>query len=229
MPYSDRLLLTVHGVNSKNDGLAALRQQCENNLPGLAVDSFFFGKVLPLKELTDSVRQFIFRTLRDRIHIINETHLLTQQRKCFIVAHSFGTLAVVRALEMHVPNLKIEGLVLLGSIVPRDYYWDGLVNGGCLLGPPLVMVRPFDAIVRRAHIIGGGPSGSDGFIPTGMHRPLEVFKNGGHTAYDPDDSSDVVNAIRNGLQSVARKDQATWLGEQSLAMRIALSLKRVIL
>jgi alpha-beta hydrolase superfamily lysophospholipase len=67
------------------------------------------------------------------LELISRKYLIPETRKCFIVAHSFGTLAVVRALEMHVPNLKVDGLILLGSIVPRDYYWDGLVSSKCLL------------------------------------------------------------------------------------------------
>lgn len=231
MHGSDKFLLTVHGVNSTNDGFASLRQRCEQNLPGLVVDSFFFGDVLPFKELTASTRQFIFRTLRDRLHTINRDYLIPQQRKCFVVAHSFGTLAVVRALEMHVPQLRIEGLILLGSIVPRDYYWDGLVSTecGCLVVPPLAIVRPFDAVVPKAYLVGGEASGSDGFIPTGVHHPREVFKNGGHTAYDPHDVPDVITAIRGGLLAVPQKDRFTWLGEQSVCKRVGLRAMKIFL
>jgi hypothetical protein len=220
VPHSNKFLLTVHGVNSTNDGFAALRDRCEHNLQGLLVDSYFYGKVLPFKELTGSLRQFIFRALRDQLELITRNHLIPETRKCFIVAHSFGTLAVVRALEMHVPNLKVDGLILLGSIVPRDYYWDGLVRSECLAQPPLAIVRPCDRVVRTARVVGGDSSGSDGFIPTGIHRPLEVFKNGGHTAYDPHDVSDVITAIRGGLTAVTLKDRVTWLGEQSRLKRI---------
>src|SRR5258705_14012541 len=100
MPHSDKFVFTVHGVISNNEGLMRLRDQCERNLPGLLVDSFFYGKVAPFKELTGQVRQFIFRTVRDKLELINLRYLIPKNRKCFIVAHSFGTLAVVRALEM---------------------------------------------------------------------------------------------------------------------------------
>lgn len=228
MPHNDKFLLTVPGVNSINDGFAALRTRCETTLPGIKVDSFFFGRVLPFKELTDSVRQFIYRTLRDRLQIITDTYLVPEKRRCYIVAHSFGTLAAVRALEMHVRDLNVDGLILLGSIVPRDYYWDGLVSSGRLSGPPVAVIRPFDLIVRRAHLISGGSSGSDGFIPTGVHRALESFKNGGHTAYDPDDASDVIVGIEHGLTAIPKKDRLIWLGEQTLLKRLSLAAIRKI-
>ena len=207
MHHSDKFLLTVHGVNSNNDGLKKVRTTCERELPGIAADSFFFGKVLPFKELTESVRLFVYRTLRDRLEIITAKHITQDGRKCFVVAHSFGTLAIVRALEMQVPHLRIEGLVLLGSVVPPDYYWDGFIQAGTLAGPPLAIVRPFDLIVRKANCIGGGPSGGDGFIANGQHCPLESFKNGGHGAYDRDDVHDIVTAVRDGLAVVPRKDR----------------------
>lgn len=226
MPYSDRVLLTVHGVNSTNDGLAVVRSRCEASLPGITCDSYNFGKMLPYKELTDSVRQFVYRTVRDRFEIINLTRLLPERKRCFVVCHSFGTLAVVRALEMNIPNFRIEGLILLGSIVPRDYLWDGLVNSGLLQHPPLSVVRPFDMVVQKARLVGGGPSGAEGFIATGVHRPREIHKNGGHCGYDPHDVNDIITAIRDGVNVVPTKDRRTWLGEQSIIKRCALGICR---
>jgi pimeloyl-ACP methyl ester carboxylesterase len=157
MPHSDKFLLTVHGVNSNNDGLKTLRDRCVQNLQGLLVDSFFYGKVIPFKELTGPVCQFIFRTVRDKLDLINRTYLIPETRKCFIVAHSFGTLAVVRALEMHVPDLKVEALILLGSIVPREYHWDGMVASKCLAGPPLAIVRPCEIRESSASVRSNPP------------------------------------------------------------------------
>ncbi len=224
MPFSDRFLFTVHGINSTNEGLASLRSSCEASLPGIMCDSFNYGTVLPYKELTTSVGQFVFRTIRGQLELINIKYLQPNNMRCYVVCHSFGTLALVRALEMGVPNLQIEGLILLGSIVPRDYYWDGLINKRCLKYPPLSIVRPFDKVVRSARLVGGGTSGAEGFIATGFHRPREVHKSGGHTSYYPDDTDDVIAAVRYGTGSVPTKDAETWLAEQPILKRIRFNL-----
>src|SRR6476659_5216576 len=98
-PFSDRFLLTVHGVTSDNSGLAKLRAHCEEALPGLACDSFFYGNVVPFRDLTEATADFIFRSVREKIELVVLKNGLRGGRKLFVVAHSFGTLAVVRALE----------------------------------------------------------------------------------------------------------------------------------
>jgi hypothetical protein len=228
MPFSNTLMLTVHGVNSTNEGFKRITQICQQELPGLLVDNFYFGQTKPFTQLNYPYRQFLFRTLRSHLEYRNSVQIIPHRRRLFIVAHSFGTLAIIRALEMGVPQLCIDGLILLGSIVPQDQYWGGFIGTGCLSHPPLAIIRPFDTVVARAHLVGGSPSGSEGFIPTGLDRPREVYKNGGHSAYDPADAPEIISAIRNGVASVKEKDETTWLSEQSLARRMALVCKKVL-
>lgn len=198
--YSDRFLLTIHGITSDNSGLMNLRAHCENALPGLKCDSHFYGYVIPFRDLTPSIRKLVFQDVRQKIELVSLKY--GDSHKLFIVAHSFGTLAVVEALKMHISKIKIEGLVLLGSVVPRDHYWDGLIESGQLQHRPLVVVRPLDRVVRLGKWVDGEKSGALGFIANGMHRPLQTYKDGTHTSYYPADCNDVVNVIINGTDCV---------------------------
>lgn len=208
--FSDSFLLTVHGVRSDNAGLAQLRNACQENLPGLLCDSYSYGRVLPFGDITPEISQFIFRSVREKLELVHLKHLSGKNRKLYVVAHSFGTLAVVRAMGMHVPGLRIEGLVLLGSVVPRNFLWDGFVGSGMLACAPLVVVRPFDMVVWRSQIVGGGPSGSRGFIPSGVNLAIETYKSGGHGAYASADGSEIVTMIRDGLGAVPLVTQDSW-------------------
>lgn len=199
--YSDCVLLTIHGVTSTNDGLARLRVRCEKALPGIICDSYFYGEVVPFRDLSEEVQHFISRSIRDKLELVALKYLTDSSRRLFIVAHSFGTLALIRALQMHVPGLTVDGLILLGSVVPRLQPWDGLVESGQLAQPPFAIVRPLDRVVRFGRLVGGGESGAKGFIAMGRHLALETYKNGGHTAYYPDDCDDVITCIRDGLAS----------------------------
>jgi pimeloyl-ACP methyl ester carboxylesterase len=208
--YSDRVLLTIHGIGSENKGLANVRTACEKRLPGLKCDSYYYGKKWPIRDVDADE---IFQHVRERIELVYLKHIIKEGRRLFIVAHSFGTLAVIRALEMHIPGVSIEGLVLLGSIVPCNYRWDGLIENRVLKHPPLVVVRPLDRFVRFAKTVGGrgGASGARGCIATGMYRPLETYKNGGHTSYYPADCDDIVNVIVDGISSVQLVSYDEWL------------------
>ena len=208
--YSDRVLLTIHGITSDNEGLANIRSYCEQQLPGLICDSYYYGHVVPFSDLSKTVRQTIFQAVREKIELVHLKYVRETRRRLYIVAHSFGTLAVVRALEMHIPGATIEALVLLGSIVPRQHYWDGLVESNQLRHAPFAVVRPLDRVVLGAHYVGGEASGAFGFIPNGRHRVYETFKSGGHTAYDPDDGPDIVSIVRSGVLAAARTDYPDW-------------------
>lgn len=222
--YSDRVLVTIHGVTSDNKGLATLRTHCEKKLPGLIGESFYYGSVVPFKELTEDTAYAVFLAVRDRLELLNDRHIRNQGRKLFIAAHSFGTLAAIRALEMRIPDLAIDGLFLMGSIVPRYYYWDGLIESGQLRTPPLSVVRPLDRVVRAAFAVGGGSSGASGFIANGRHRPLETFKSGGHTAYAENDGDDLVAFIRDGANAVKMCDYAAWIAGISFLEKLRYKL-----
>ena len=208
--YSDCVLLTIHGVTSDNEGLANLRSYCEEQLPGLICDSYYYGRVVPFSDLSEAVAGAISQAVRDKIELVYFKYLRDSQRRLYVVAHSFGTLAVVRALEMRVPGVTIEALILLGSIVRRDYNWDGLVETKQLRNAPFAVVRPLDAIVPGARLVGGAPSGASGFIASGRYVVRETYKNGGHTAYDPDDGPDIVTIVRSGIEKVDRTNFPAW-------------------
>lgn len=227
MSYSDRVLLTVHGVMSDNAGLANIREYCQKRLPGLICESFYYGNLIPERELTPAVRELVFKSVNLCIRDVAYRFLLGTNRKLYIVAHSFGTLATIRALQMWVPT-QTAALVLLGSIVPRDFEWQSLVNFNVLTGPPLAIIRPFDNVVRLARRIGGAPSGAEGFIATGGIIPIQHYKDGGHTAYDPDDRDDVLKAIGLGLAAVAVQTRDEWYSKQNSLKRIYIRICNLV-
>ena len=105
--YSDCVLLTIHGVTSDNEGLAKIRTYCQEQLPGLICDSYYYGHVTPFRDLSKAVARAIFQHVRDKIELVYFKYLRDSKRRLYVVAHSFGTLAVIRALEMHIPGVTI--------------------------------------------------------------------------------------------------------------------------
>ena len=222
--FSDCVLLTVHGVTSKNEGLANVRAACEKAIPVIKADSYFYGQVVPFDDLSESVQYFIFRAIREKLELVHLKYLKGEKRRLYVVAHSFGTLAVIRALEMHVPGLTISGLVLLGSVVPRPHPWDGLVESGQLAQPPLAIIRPFDSVVKFGRLVGGGESGAKGFVANGTKLAYETYKSGGHTAYDPHDHQDVISYIRDGITAIKLVGFEQWKAGAGRLARLRLVL-----
>ncbi len=224
-PYQDRALVTVHGINSDNTGLGNVSRYCKQRLPGLLVENIYFGRVLPFKELTPVIQDLVVSHIRDRLDLFERDFLRAAKRKLFILAHSFGTIATVRALEQHLPHVCVTGLLLVGSVVRRNYSWDTLITRGTLADPPVAVVRPFDRIVQGAAIVRGGPSGAKGFIPQGVFQARETFKDGGHIAYDPDDGDDVATMIDNGIGAVPEVTRDQWYSRLGRLARLRLLLR----
>jgi hypothetical protein len=76
--------------------------------------------------------------------------------------------------------------------------------------------------------VGGGPSGADGFIANGSHHVLERYKNGGHTAYYPDDRDDVVSVIAQGVRSLPKISRDEWELKINRYTRAKIAAKKLV-
>lgn len=133
------------------------------------------------------------------------------------------TLALFQNLLMPVPDLRIHRVVLSGSIVPRWTYWEHFIDESRVLAyPPINFVRPFDVTVRRGLHVGGGLSGTRGFSKMGRRVPVDHFKIGGHTSYDPDDFADIVKIIDGSYNPAVAVPEATFRASLSRRQRFQL-------
>jgi hypothetical protein len=98
--FSNTVLLTVHGVCSDNTGLKQLGSYCEQKLPGLIVDNFFYHKIIPLRNLDPETAKLIADSVRMKTELTFREKVKGKGRKFFIAAHSFGTLATIKAIQM---------------------------------------------------------------------------------------------------------------------------------
>jgi serine/threonine-protein kinase len=100
--------------------------------------------------------------------------LLKKEEHPSIVAHSFGTYILGNAL-LRYPYLRFNKVILCGSILPRDFPWDGLIKRGQVqavrneYGVEDVWVRWVARFIAET-----GPSGTMGF--TREHERLEQIR-----------------------------------------------------
>lgn len=200
-----KVLITVHGVMSDNAGFENLGKVCANRVSDLYHWPFYYKYTTAFEMLSQDQRELLCEHVRTKFIVVRQEIELQHERKqrlsypeVTVVAHSFGTMATLRAFQSGLPGLTIENLVLLGSIIRPSEVWSGHGGLGLLTKSPLNIARPFDKVVHLGKAIGGGLSGTRGFILTGPYAPTNTFKDGGHTAYDPDDFEDIAN-LMNGI------------------------------
>jgi len=196
---TERLLASVHGVSSDTRQLHKLTEKVAVKLKYDGTFAINYGQQRPLKAIDKQTRFLIFRTVSLSLSAAREESRARTgvDLAIDVIAHSFGTLAVHRALTEDA--IAISRLILLGCIVDRWANWDPLVGAKRVRCPPLNIVRPFDMIVRHAHLVGGDRSGSRGFSPQGRCSAIDHFTGGGHNDYA--DDVDLISAFLTGTWS----------------------------
>jgi pimeloyl-ACP methyl ester carboxylesterase len=91
-----------------------------------------------------------------------------------VVAHSFGTYLVARAIEKF-PELTFDRIVMCGSIVRRDYPWTRVINETVQVHKVLNDYGRMDfwAGIVRWVVSDAGPSGTQGFIDDAQGQVLQ--------------------------------------------------------
>lgn len=207
--FSNCLLITIHGVQYDNTQIEGLAKQCQDALPGLEVEHFYYECLHPALVLGRTSRELAVFKVRTDLKTVKEK---TQQNKdyrdvqhVYVFAHSFGTLTLFRHLQGadRADDLPIDAAVLAGSILPQGTEWRPYIDRGLLLRRIYNITRPFDWVVRAASLLLAEQtvSGTRGFIKIGLEKlaPLNIFKFGGHFAYATADAQDIVRVVKGQL------------------------------
>ena len=160
-----RLVILLHGIRTQAEWQ-------ENFRPVLRADGGI-TEVIAIKygyfDTLSFLLPFPRRRILDTIHRKLMEALLYhrgEEREVVVIAHSFGTYAIARILREH-PEVSIDRLVLLGSIVPRDYPWLQLPN----LPKQIINEagsRDILPVLAKSLSWGYGASGTFGFGSAGV-------------------------------------------------------------
>lgn len=152
------LVISVHGIRTRGkwqkDLVPLLGDEGYISHP---FDYGYFG-VLPF--LLRSARRRKIDAFRDELAEANRKY-----ERCHIIAHSFGTYIVARALEIN-PDLRCDHFILCGSIIRRDFPWELVAKRGQVRR----VLNDYGRLDVWSRLVGwwvpdAGSSGRDGFEP----------------------------------------------------------------
>jgi pimeloyl-ACP methyl ester carboxylesterase len=150
-------VISVHGIRTRGEWQKTLNPALnEADLNHVPLDYGFWRAV---KLVAPWLRKRQVEWFRDEYERIRTRH---QAGRPSVVAHSFGTYIVTKAIELY--NLEIDRLILCGSIVRTDYPWREVADRG-LARAVLNDIGRRDLVVTLAPWIipDAGPSGNRGF------------------------------------------------------------------
>lgn len=103
-----------------------------------------------------------------------------------IVVHSFGSLILAKAIEKYT-DLTFDKIVLTGSIVPKDFDWDEIVEQKQFSNVlNIVCVKDIPVKIAKWFVIGAGDSGGAGFTDCKIVEERRYQKGGHSDSHGPD-------------------------------------------
>jgi len=157
-----RVVLITHGFNTHGhwQEKAKIQLEGEFDIKGIVRRYTFVTLIMFL------IPYFRKKFANDILGAIDSMVLDYPNHKYSIIAHSFGTLIIARALENASElnsNLNIDRLILNGGIIARDYNWEQFMKGSSVKVDKILNVcgdSDFWPILSRSFVLGTGDSGA---------------------------------------------------------------------
>jgi serine/threonine-protein kinase len=184
MAIVDEVVISLHGVESQGAWQAKITPAL-SGIHGLIHEPHIYGRFRFWKVLIGPLRTREVNRLYKKLSDLRDKHPHVQPS---VIAHSFGTYLVSRMLITH-PEIRLNRVVLCGSIIERDYNWERLFAAEQVrkVRNELAGLDPVVALFRyrimRFLIPHTGASGIDKFIRTieGLEEhPFEQFSHSSH-------------------------------------------------
>ncbi len=175
------VIVTIHGQESRGKKLKELSNTLQTDIKGeVAFVNLRYTKLLTVVNTLPWVRSMTAKYIAARLDTIDSDN---PDAQIIVIAHSNGTRATKIAMDMRYndkknwPKFRIDGLILLGAPIRRDYDWSN---------HPYTQVVNFvstnDKVVYLAKFYGMGSAGRDGFIPQPKNLQ-QIYCKYGHSGF----------------------------------------------
>lgn len=157
-----RVLISLHGIRTRGAWQKEFQSSCDLVQPRLLHRPFDFGFFGAIQLLVPPLREKKVKWFLDEYTRLIKIERL-EGHPPSILAHSFGTYLVGRAMEKH-SEIQFDRVILCGSILHHEYDWTARVNSGQVVRVLNDYGRK-DLWVRIAEwlVDGAGSSGYRGF------------------------------------------------------------------
>lgn len=170
---STDVLVLVHGIRTEAAWAEMVATVFQKEFPDLELVPVRYGYF-------DAVRFWLpILTRSAPVSRLARELRAIRARRLFIIAHSFGTYTVGRVLANEA-DIKIDRLVLCGSVLPQDFRWDLVAHR---IGDRVVNdcgIHDVWPLLAAGATWGYGPSGTFGF---GTAKVRDRYHPFGHSGF----------------------------------------------
>jgi pimeloyl-ACP methyl ester carboxylesterase len=171
------LVISLHGINTRGDWQKKLTRAL--NEADFNYEPLDYGDVKVWQFMREKVREDKVDWFREQYTAVTNAGAI----KPSIIAHSFGTYILTRAMEKY--DLRFDRIILCGSIVRRDYPWTARI-GSALCQKVLNDFGKQDWASKLAEYVvkDAGRSGSKGFDDLANGNVVDrAHADFGHSTY----------------------------------------------
>ncbi len=181
MSNEGTVIVTVHGQESNGEKLKELSYKLAKNIKGdVSFVNLRYPRLLTVVNTLPWVRKITAKYIAARMDTIDSDNPC---KKIIVIAHSNGTRAMRIAMDMRYddtkqwPKFKIDGLILLGSPIKRNYDWSNNPHTEVIN-----FISSNDKVVWLARFYGMGSAGRFGFkkVPRNL---MQVKVKWGHSGF----------------------------------------------
>ncbi|MFA7090717.1 MAG: response regulator [Arcobacteraceae bacterium] len=191
---TDKLLLSFHGIRTFGLWQDKLEELVKRKANNFAFEQLKYNYFTLFFFFIPYIRKRVIKELKkDFERILSQN----SDKKIYIVSHSFGTYVAVKLLEKTSMNMKIETLVLSGSVLPDNYNLSTILDKNVNKIINDCARNDFILILCKLFIPSFSDAGRIGFIgrTNNESEMLNRFYRGGHSVYF--ENSDLSNNIMN--------------------------------
>jgi hypothetical protein len=130
-----KVVIPLHGIRTHAEWQRAFVTVTQypkyNNVFNCPLDNWNFGHFSLFKFLTRSGREKKIQWFRDQYYRLMSDRNIPLEKGDYpsIVAHSFGTYILGQVI-LRYPYIKLDKIILCGSILPRSFPWELLIQRG---------------------------------------------------------------------------------------------------
>ncbi len=189
------VIASIHGIMSKGKNLHTVMEEIRQDIPNAHYTEIKYGYTNAILNYIPWARNLTRDYIAFRISCLSYKY---RNAKIIVIAHSNGTYALGKALDMWYDNggMRVGLIILAGSVIKRKYDWSRyegiqIVN--------IVATRDWVSWISKP-LYGMGRSGVNGFKYTYDNLTEYKFKMS-HSGYVTKAMYAIINSIKNYVRN----------------------------
>lgn len=179
LTQEDKVVISIHGIRTFGSWQNILKKVIKENSNSIG----YYACQYNFFDILSFILPFIRAKKADELILkIADSIKLNENKKVYLIGHSFGTYIISRLIEKNKFN-NIELVILSGSVLPSRYDIQNKISPKVNKLINDCGVSDLVLIINKIFVFGLGDSGRRGFSGINNQKMINRYFHGGHSLY----------------------------------------------